>query len=625
MFLPHSRCIILLMKIELMAFTRCGIVHRLVVTVLVLLVSACATMPPPALQDEPPNWTVKFDRPIEFQMLVDDELLVVGTIRHLYGISPKTGNTLWRQRNITVTSNNLTLLGEGSYVLVNDAAGGVFDDRDTNILALERESGEIVWESSLLKGKILQGALDDSREVLFFTTVLNAHGDDRGFLSGTFGRKGLGSGFKQKPYLSALEVSTGRLLWTQPFPKSVLMRPSQRKQLDEKADWSYTRPFDLGLYHPPLLAGGLVCLTYDGIHCFNAKTGKPVWKDRFSVLEDELALSYAYPVVDDTTIITTGGHRVRAYDLVTGKRLWKSEKFDIIPELLLGSQILYGQLGGQFFNIDKEKWKWQGDFGVFALDKASGETIWIYAEADDAMTNVLVYGDEIWLADEKYLIALDRFDGTLRFRIKHEFDDPPVYAALNELQEILLIGDGEAAAFDPDLGTSIWHVRHAPVGPGAWRRFSTGLLHTTGNILKFSSFVLSHGVGLLPSLVLPIGGVNFKVINTKKIVSTPMGRAGRRMTYHTGPSERGVGNANLSGNFQYFVTRPKGLKQVVLAVVNLSSGQTERLIRMDADHPNLVIDEGNGKIYETFDHQLMALSLATDGSMHRALSQQSGP
>lgn len=614
-----------MMKIELIAFKKNRAVHRFVVLLLVLLVSACATQPPLTLQDELPNWAVKFDRPIEFQLLVDDALLVVGTIRHLYGIDPKTGNTLWRQRNVAVTSDNLTFLGEDSYVLVNDAAGGAFDDRDTHILALERESGEIVWESSLLEGKILQGILDDSHEVLFFTSVANAHGDDRGFLSGTFGRKGLRSGFKQKPYLSALEVSSGRLLWTQPFPRTVLMRPSQKRQLDEKADWSYTRPFDLGLYHPPLLAGGLVCLTYNGIHCFNVKTGKPVWKDRFSVLENELALSYAYPVVDQTTIIITGDHRVRAHDLATGKRLWKSEKFDIIPELLVGGEVLYGQLGGQFFNIDKEKWKWKGDFGVFALHKTSGETIWIYDDADDAMTNILVYGDEIWFADKKHLIALDRFDGSLLFRVRHEFEGSPVYAALNEMQEILLVGDGEAAAFDPDLGTSIWHVRHAPVGPGAWRRFSTGLLHTSGNILKFSSFVLSHGIGLLPSLVLPIGGIGFKVINTKKIVSRSMGRTGRRMTYNTGPSGSGVGSANLSGNFQYFVTRPKGTKQVVLAVVNLSNGQTERLIRMDADYPNLVIDEGNDKIYATFGHQLMALPLGTDASMRPALSQQPSP
>ncbi len=581
---------------------------RLVIVMLVVLVSACASSKP-KVEEEQPDWSVEFDRPVEFQTLVKDNLLIVGTLRHLYGIDPATGGTLWRQRNVAVASNDLTPLGEHSYVLVNDSAGGAFADRDTNILALDYATGEIVWESRILQGKILQGAMDDSEKVFYFTSVEKPHGDDRGFLSGALGRKGIGSGYKQVPYLSALDVNSGRLLWTQPFEKAVLMRPSQGNQLDEKADWTYTRPFDLGLYHPPLLSGSLVCLTYLGIDCYDARTGNPVWKHRFSVIEDELALSYANPLVEGDTIITSGDHRVRAYDLASGKLLWKSKKFDIVSELTLDREVVYGQLGGQFFDIDKEKWKWKGDFGVVALDRNTGKTLWKYEDADDASTNMLVYGDKIWLADKKDLIALDRFDGRVLFRLKHGFEEPPVFAALNEVGQVVLVGDGEAAAFEPDLGTKVWYVQHEPVGPGAWSRFSTALMHATGNVLKFGTFLLSHGVASLPSLAVPIGSVNFKIVSSKKIVTTSAGRSARRLTYHSGASETGVGNANLSGNFQYFVTRSKGAKKVNLAMLNLSTGQTERMIRLDADHPNLVIDEGNNKIYENFGQRLLAMPL----------------
>jgi len=588
---------------------------------LLMLVVACASAPP-GLQDEPPNWEIKFDHWIEFQSLVDDGLLVVGTQRHLYGIDPTSGQELWRQRNVAVTSNDLTSLGKGSYLLVNDAAGGAFDDRDTNIIALDQQSGAIVWESKLLEGKILQGTLDAPREVLFITSVVNAHGDDRGFMSGTFGRKGLGSGFKQQPHLSAMDVSTGRFLWTRAFTRPVMMRPVYRPQLDEKSDYVYTRPFDLGLYHPPVTVGDLVCVTYEGINCYEAGTGQPAWEDRFSVIEDELALSYAIPVLHRTSIITSGDHRVRAFDQTSGEVLWRSRRFDIIPELLVDEFTVFGQLGGHFFDIDKEKWEWEGDFGAVALDRETGETIWKYEDADDSVTNLLVYDDNVWLADEDHLIALDRIDGSVRFQREHEFKDPPLYAALNEAMQIVLVGEGEVAAFDSFQGEQIWRVRHAPVGPGAWRRFSTGLLHASGNILKFSSFVLSQGVGLLPSLVVPLGSVDFKIINTKRIVSTSLARSGRRMTYQTRSPENGVGKLNLSGNFQYFVTRPKGTDNVVLAVVNLSSGETERMVRMDADYPNIVIDEGHNKIYETFGQQLLALPLDSGALSHPSVSQQ---
>jgi hypothetical protein len=368
-----------------------------------------------------------------------------------------------------------------------------------------------------------------------------------------------------------------------------------------------------------LRADGLLCLTYAGIHCYDAGSGDVAWSEKFKVIENELAMSYANPVIDGATIIATGDNRVRAFDLETGKPLWRSERFNIISELLPGRQLIYGQLGGQFFNIDKEKWQWKGRFGVFALDKSNGETVWKYEKGNDSITNLLVYDDVIWLADEKHLLALDRFDGSVRQRFKHHFDEPPIYTALNEAGQILLLGEGEVSAFDPELETSVWYVQHTPVGPGAWRRFSRGLLGATGNVLKFGSFILSRGVGLLPSLAIPIGSVNFKLLNTKKIVSSSMARTGRRMTYQSRSRAGGTDNANLSGDYQYFVTRSKYSEKVVLAVVDLRSGKTVRMIRVNAEYPSLVIDEGNNKIYESHEQQLLALPLDNDMRVHSSI------
>jgi len=602
------------MNLNRILCTRGSFFYRMAVVSLVGLVAACASGPSKPKEDQP-NWSIKFDRPVAFQTLVNDNLLVVATIRNLYGINPETGDTLWRQRNVAVAGNDLTPLGEHSYLLVNDSAGGAFGDRDTNILALNYSTGAIAWESRILQGKILQGVLDGSEKVFYFTTVAKAHGDDRGFLSGALGRKGIGSGYKQIPYLHALDVSTGKLLWTRPFDNAVLLRPGQSMQFDEKDDATRTRPFDLGLYHPPLIAGQLICLTYQGINCYNAHTGAVAWKHRYRVLTDKLALSYANPLLDNGTLITSGDHHVRAYNLADGKSQWRSERLGIVSELLLDQGILYGQLGGQFFNIDNDKWKWKGDFGVVALDRNTGKTLWKYKDAKDGSTNILVYGDKVWLADKKYLIALDRFHGKELYRQKHECKEAPVFAAINEMGQVILVGDGEAAAFEPNMGTQEWYVRHAPLNSGSWSRFSTALMHATGNILKFGSFLLSHGLGALPSLGVGVGGTNLNIISGKKIVTSAADRNAKRLTYHSGVGDDEVGNANLSGNFQYFITRSGGRKKVDLAVLNLSTGKTERMIGMDADHPNLVIDEGNNKIYENFGDRLIAMPLENKASI----------
>lgn len=572
-----------------------------------LLLSACASRPP-AVEEDLPHWGTVLERPIDFQMLVNADLLVVGTLRHLYGMNPETGAILWRQRNVAVSARDLVPLDAQGLLLVNDAAGGAFHDRDTNIIAIEQSTGEIAWEVALVEGKILQGILDGDGSVFYFVNVPKSHGDDSGFLSGVFG-KGIGSGYEQVPVLNALEVTSGRMLWTRPFATKVRMRPSYARQLDDKDDWSDTRPFDLDLFHPPVIAGDRLCVTYAGVHCYDRHTGEPLWEHVFDVIEDDLALSYAYPAVAGDAIIVTGENRVRAYDLATGKRLWQSERLDIVSELTLDEDVIFGQLGGSFLDLDGEEFEWEGDFGVVALDRQTGQKRWEFDSADDAVTNVLVLRDRVWVADEHSLYALDRQTGELRLKQNHDFDKPPEFAALNETGQVVLVGDGQAAAFDVEDGTQLWTVLHPPIGPGAWARFGEGLRRSTGNTLKFLSFIVGRAGGVLPSLSLPLGSVDFNIISTRRVVSNQLGRSGRRMAYRSAVFDRAGGNANVSGNFQYFVTRPEGYDKPALAVVNLATGETERLIRMDTERPNLVIDEPSDNVYQAFDQQLVALPL----------------
>lgn len=588
---------------------------------LVLLLAACASRPP-AVKEDLPHWGMVFERPIDFQLLVNEDLLVVGTLRHLYGMDPEAGEILWRQRNVAVSSRDLLPLDDHGLLLVSDAAGGAFHDRDTQVIAIEQATGEIAWESTLVEGKVLQGVLDGDGNIFYFVNVTKSHGDDSGFLSGVFG-KGIGSGYEQVPVLNALEVASGRILWSRSFGTKVRMRPSYARQLDDKDDWSDTRPFDLDLFHPPVIAGERLCVTYAGIHCYDRYNGEPLWAHAFDVIENDLALSYAYPAVAGDAIIVTGENRVRAYDLATGQRRWQSERLDIVSELIVDEDVIYGQLGGRFLDVDNEKFKWKGNFGVVALDRKTGKKLWEFDSADDAVTNVLVYGDRIWIADEHRLYAIDRKTGRVRLKQKHGFDQPPEFVALNETGQVVLVGDGQAAAFDVEKGAPLWIVQHPPIGPGAWARFGEGLRRSTGNALKFLSFVVGRAGGVLPSLSLPLGSVDFNIISTRRVVSNQLGRSGRRMAYRSAVFDSDGGNANVSGNFQYFVTQPKGYDKPALAVVNLATGETERFIRMDAERPNLVIDEASDNLYQAFDQQLVALPLR--GGLAASAGVEQGP
>jgi len=576
----------------------------------VYLVSGCASAPT-EVQERAPLWEASFQNKIEFQTLVDNDLLVAGTSRHLYGIDPRSGRQLWRMRNVHARAGDVITVGDAPYLLISDSAGGLFDDRGTNLLAVNRGTGEILWESALLSGKVLQAAVESARGILFVVSVSGSHGDDRGVLSSLLPGKGLFSGLEREPVLHALELSTGRLLWSRNFGQEVRMQAVPVDEPSTARELEYTRPFVLSLYRAPLAGMERVCLTYSGIRCYGSTTGEPLWEQSFDVLSDSLALSYADPVVDGRLLYTSGDSRVRAFDMETGKQVWRSRRLGPVPELYYDQRAIFAQLGGHFYDIASEEWKWKGSFGAAALDRKSGELLWRFKDAAGAVTNLLIYGDRVWLADADELIALDRRSGAVLTRIEHELRDRPVYVALNADRRILLVGENEVAAYHEVTGKQLWHSWQRPVGPSLWSRFSGNLLHATGSVLKLGSYVVANVSGLLPaipSLTLPLGGVSVKLINTKSLVVEKSGSAGRRFSYQSGSIDEDKGSAYLSGDHQFFVSEPKGHNQA-LAMVNLRNGETERLIALPSDEPNLVIDEGNRRVYQAFGARLVAISL----------------
>lgn len=556
------------------------------------------------------EWQHEFDHPVEFQSVLNQDLLVVGTSRHLYGIRPISGEILWRKRNLSVATTDLTVVGDESYLLINDAGGGAFSDRSTNVLALGQQQGEILWESSVIEGKVLQATLGPYADTAFITSVKGAHGDDRGFLSAALPNKGFRSGFKREPHISALNVSTGKVLWTQGFGKKVSMSPAYRATLNDDAEWLFTRPFDLSLFHPPLVADSKLCVTYYGIRCYDRGTGALAWDESFAVLSDDLALSYASPVVRDGVVITAGTRRVRAFDLDSGRQRWRSRRFRMISHLIdPGGEILFAQLGGHFFDIKKERWVWQGDFGVLALNRQTGKTQWRYAKVKGSITNLLLLDNQIWLADEKRLICLNRHDGSVCLRTRHNLQQRPIIIGLNNSMKITLIGESEAASFAPVAGNRLWHTNYTQPGPGAWRRFSRSMINASGNALRFGSFVVGHAGGFIPSLAVPVAGVNVKLLSGKKVVKKSTGKLGRQITAD-GRTEEDTGLKKVTPTgYQYFIIQPEGSERHALVVINLANGHTESQVALNSATPNIAIDEVNGLIFAIDDKRLSAVPI----------------
>ena len=344
-------------------------------------------------------WNARFDHPIQFQTLVDSGLLLVGTGRHLYGVDPRTGRELWRKRDLTVEAEDLLSVPGTDLLLVNDDHGGKFSDKESSVVALDRATGADRWESKLVKGKGMHVVADTESNILVLVTVKEPRGE--------------GHELKRKPRLNVLDLATGKRLWDRDFDSDVMLRPSLDAEISRGDRKQRERSFDLGNFQMPVVAGGQLFVTYRGIACYDAKTGDRLWRHNYDVREGDLALSDAEPIVDGQIVYTSGEGKVRAIDRVTGKRLWESDDFGVVPELFVDELAIYGRLGGRFYDVDDEEWRWKGPYGAVAIDRATGKRIWRYGGGNDSITNLSIVGDRVWLGDEERVIGLDRATGAL--------------------------------------------------------------------------------------------------------------------------------------------------------------------------------------------------------------------
>lgn len=560
-----------------------------------LLLAGCASAPPELLTAPAPVWEQTFQHRISYHKSLGDDLLIVGTTRHLHGLDPRTGERLWRLRNVNTTARDVHGVAGEAYILVNDAAGGAFQDAGTHLIAVARADGALYWETPVVAGRILQIRIDFANRRLYAVTVRSSHGDDRGLLSDLLPNKGLFSGLEREPELLAVDLLDGTLLWQRPFGEEVLMRPSQRPGAGGAGARSDARPFDLGLYHPPLLIGDQVCVTFGGIHCYRGGDGHPTWEDDYDVIDDDLALSYPAPVVNDDLLVCGDTKQLIAYRPDTGRELWRSRNLGRMPELIDDGSIVIAQVGGRYFDLDREAWVARGNFAVAALNKRNGNVLWEYQRVRRSLSNLLLVGPYVWFADDEHLFALDRLDGSVFLREPHKLGEAPLYAITNDRGQLVLVSEFEAGGYDAASGRLLWYEAYPPPGPGVWKQLAAALMTASGAVFKLSSNIIAYG------------GVSG--LDHDSVIEDATGILGRKLLETGQDLGAARGFANLTGDTQYFLTRPGGMEQVALAAVDINSGGTRALTQLPTQAPNLVVDEVSGLVFQSDEKRLLAVPL----------------
>lgn len=189
---------------------------------------------------------------------------------------------------------------------------------------------------------------------------------------------------------------------------------------------------------PPILAdGALYTGSGDGvIYALDAQNGQEIWSTGgFSQLENSGA------VADDMLIVGGYDKRVRALNRHTGEVLWSFDTASFVQAspLIVGEQIYIAT-----------------DRALYALDLTSGQLQWEAPTGDEnAYMGPPAYEDGIiYTTGGKQLLAVDAAHGEEVWRTQH--DQP--FTALAVADQMIYVGnfDGSFYAFDRQTGAEKW-------------------------------------------------------------------------------------------------------------------------------------------------------------------------
>jgi outer membrane protein assembly factor BamB len=611
---------------------------------LTFLLSALICLPAGGASDRSsPGWSARLDGKIQFYQSTELGALVVGTEKSLYAIDGESGEMLWQRKNARLDATDVAPVIGTDLLLVN-----LEKNKRARLEAVDLLTGNPVWQSEKLKGSVVQMAIDLQNELVAVVLVRDAKDKPR-------------EGFKRRPTVHLLSLASGAEFWRHELESEVEMMPARLSE-DEDSETVFT----LDNYRAPLFLDGRLYLFYEGVTSLDALTGKERIRERFRVNEDGLALTEADPVVDKQNIYVSGRGRVRAISRTSGKTVWEARDLGLTPELTLANNRLYVRTGGQFTRLKDGEVIKRGPYGVSAIDRLTGRILWRYKGADKGVTNLALPDDAtVLVADSDELVAIDVATGKPRARFKHNVDRA-AFVLVNESRQAVVGGRSEIAAFDPTGGgpavgeQAIWRAKHEAPGRGVLRTIGAIAARSASLYFRYGGVATTafHGVQfaggvsslrwsslasrvVLPNLTdyatgaareyvtsnLKPYGIAMRAYRTRSAINTIRSPQiivdvdiEERLFDRLDPSHqldklsrflwRRQRLAVVRGRHMYFYTELKTEGGRGLAGVNLNTGETQRLIRLNEPDPRLTADEVLGFLYSAQGDRLSASSFS---------------
>jgi hypothetical protein len=442
---------------------------------------------------------------------------------------------------------------------------------------------------------------------------------------------------KDKPDIFALKMSTGELLWQNEYTEKVDLYGIEKKKRGATASMflgsggGRSDRFDLSGENPPIVDGESLYMTYAGLHRYSLSDGKLIWKILYDVTDGSLKNTNGQALFDGDTIYTSAKGIIRAIDKNSGGIKWTTKDFGKggIAEMKLYNDVIYGRMGGQFFNANKGEWVKKGPIGVVAINKTAGTTNWIYDDAKNSITNMMILpeNNSLLIGDEKNLIGLDlasqgkvkeSYKVPLKFKLKvgagatagkiaavafggiggfmkkgADTTDNPVSIIRQENGTVVVRGMQHLIGFDPGSRQIAWSTKYDAPGISGWQSVVlTAITITAAAMTQATEANNSYN-----------GNYNAAYRDNERFLNL--------MSSYQQLMSRKYTAAKQGGNVYYVLTsiKTKEEKGSGLIGVSLMTGKPVNQIIFNDKQPDYEVDDTAGRLFNMNKGELLAFNI----------------
>jgi outer membrane protein assembly factor BamB len=585
-----------------------------------VMMLAAAAFVPRVLAADTPIWTFKGAK---WYSLMETGNVTAGMPNGVVMLDGATGKQLWARTDLgEIKEEEYTELPGTPLLLISDNSG--WAQRKTKLTAIDTMTGQTVWQTEKMLGFTVEVTPVYAKDMLIFLTIRDNRMN------------------KDKPDIFALKLSTGDLLWQNEYTEKVDLYGVEKKKRGGAsamflgAGGGRSDRFNLEGENPPIVNKDSIYMTYAGLHRYNLTDGKLVWKTLYDVTDGSLKNTNGQIVFDGDFIYTSAKGIIRAIDKNSGSVKWTTKDFGKggIAEMQLVGDVLYGRMGGVFFEWKKGEWSKKDPIGVVALNKNSGETNWIYTGAKGSITNMMILSDinTVMIADEKNLIGLDMSSSgkvkeayklPLKFKFKvgagatagkvaavafggigglmkkgADTTDNPISLVRQENGTVVVRGMQHLIGFDPKTRDIAWSTKYDAPGISGWQSIVMTALTVTAAAMSQGIETSYANRGDYNSAF----NENSNFLNMMSSYQQFMGTK-----YQAGKQ---------SGNVYYVLTtlktkdeKGKDDKASGLVGVNLLTGKAQTQIVFNDKQPDYEVDDASGRLFNMKDGLLAAYTI----------------